>query len=111
VTYKAGVINTAEYLNTKYKGDQFVNIVKSHKSNQTNMNSTTTIAAKVVEELNQSNKSTDTKKERHTTHRSKIRRVFNEKTGTQVMQYVPQGRRSIGRLAKRWIETIRDHMV
>jgi hypothetical protein len=30
----------AEYLNKEYKEDQFVNIVKSHESNQPNMNST-----------------------------------------------------------------------
>ena len=28
-TYKAEIINIAEYLNTNYKEDQFVNIVKS----------------------------------------------------------------------------------
>ena len=38
VTYKAEIINIAEYLNTKYKEDQFVNNVKSHKSNQPNIN-------------------------------------------------------------------------
>jgi len=38
VTYKAEIINNAEYLNTKYAEDHFVNIVKSHKSNQPNMN-------------------------------------------------------------------------
>ena len=38
VTYKAEIINTAEYLNTKYIEDQFVNTVKSHESNQPNMN-------------------------------------------------------------------------
>jgi hypothetical protein len=37
--YKAEVINIAEYLNTKYIEDQFFNI-KSHKSNQPNLNST-----------------------------------------------------------------------
>jgi len=36
--YKAEIINIAEYLNTIYKEDQFVNIVKSHKSTQPNMN-------------------------------------------------------------------------
>ena len=30
--YKAEIINIAEYLNTKYKEDQFVNIVKSMKA-------------------------------------------------------------------------------
>jgi len=34
----------------KYKEDQFVSIVKSHKSNQLNMNSTIKAAAKVAEE-------------------------------------------------------------
>jgi len=29
-TFKAELINIAEYLNTKYKDDQVVNIVKSH---------------------------------------------------------------------------------
>jgi hypothetical protein len=30
--YKAEIINIAEYLNTKYKDDQFVNIVKAHEN-------------------------------------------------------------------------------
>jgi hypothetical protein len=38
VTYKAEIINIAEHLNTKYKEDQFVNILKSHESNKPNMN-------------------------------------------------------------------------
>ena len=29
---KAEIINIAEYLNTNYKEDQFVNIVKNHES-------------------------------------------------------------------------------
>jgi len=37
-TYKAKIIDISEYLNTKYKEDQFVNIVKSYKINQPNMN-------------------------------------------------------------------------
>ena len=32
--YKAEIINIAEYLNTNYKEDQFVNIVKNHESTQ-----------------------------------------------------------------------------
>ena len=51
--YKAEIINTAEYFNTKYKEDQFVNIVKVHGSTQPNMNSIIKSAAKVTEELNQ----------------------------------------------------------
>ena len=31
-TYKAEIINTAQYLNTKYAKDQVVNIVKSHQA-------------------------------------------------------------------------------
>jgi len=34
------LINIAEYLNKEYKEDQFINIVKSHESNQPSMNST-----------------------------------------------------------------------
>ena len=37
--YKAEIINIAQYLNTNYKEDQFVNIVKNHESIQPNMNS------------------------------------------------------------------------
>ena len=60
---KADIINIAEYLNTKYAEDQFVNILKSHDSSQPNMNSTVKVAVKVAEELNQSHENSDTKKE------------------------------------------------
>jgi bisphosphoglycerate-dependent phosphoglycerate mutase len=71
VACKEQIINTAEYLNTKYAEDQFVNIFKSHEINQPNMNSTIKTARKVVEELNQSNEKCDTKIERlqHVTER------------------------------------------
>jgi hypothetical protein len=62
-TYKAEIINIAKYLHTNYAEDQFVNIVKSHAGNQPNMSSTIKTAAKVAEELNQSNGNSDTKKE------------------------------------------------
>jgi len=62
-TYKAEIINTAKYLHTKYAEDQLVNTVKSQAGNQPNMNSTTETAAKVAEELNQSNGNIDTEKE------------------------------------------------
>jgi hypothetical protein len=39
-TYQAKIINIAEYLNTKYREDQFASTVKSHESNQPNTNST-----------------------------------------------------------------------
>jgi len=34
VKYKAETINTAEYMDTKCKEERFVNVAKSHKSNQ-----------------------------------------------------------------------------
>jgi len=43
--YKAEIINIAEYLNTSYKEDQFVNIVKSNESTEPNMNSIIKTAA------------------------------------------------------------------
>jgi hypothetical protein len=36
--YKTEIINIAECLNKRYKEDQFVNIIKSHDSNQPTMN-------------------------------------------------------------------------
>jgi hypothetical protein len=51
--YKAEIVNIAEYLNTKYKENQFVNIVKVHESTQPNMNSILKSAAKIIEELSQ----------------------------------------------------------
>ena len=47
---KEKIINIAEYLNTNYKEDQFVNIVKSHESTQQNVNSIIKTAAKITEE-------------------------------------------------------------
>jgi hypothetical protein len=47
-------------LNRKCREDQLVNIVKSHNSNQPNMKSTIKVAAKVAEELNQSNENNET---------------------------------------------------
>jgi hypothetical protein len=44
-TYKTGIINIVEYLNTKYKEDQFANIVKSHERSQADRNSIIVIAA------------------------------------------------------------------
>ena len=48
--YKAEIINIAEYLNTNYKEDQFVNVVKNHESTQPNMNSVLKLATKIIEE-------------------------------------------------------------
>jgi hypothetical protein len=61
--YKAEIINIAEYINTKYKEEQFVNVVKSHESIQPSTNSTIKIAAKITEELSQLNEKSDTKQD------------------------------------------------
>jgi hypothetical protein len=50
MTYKAEIVNIAEYLNTKYK-DQFVIIAKSHKHNKISKNSTIKTAEEVIEEF------------------------------------------------------------
>jgi hypothetical protein len=76
VTYKAEIMNIAEYLNTKCAEDQFVNIVNSNKSIQPNVNSTIKMAAKAAEELNQMR--TVTQKGRYSTHISKIRRLLKK---------------------------------
>ena len=61
--YKAEIINVAEYLNTNYKEDQFVNVVKSHESTQPNINSIIKTAAKITEELSQPNEKSDAKQD------------------------------------------------
>ena len=44
--YKSEIINIAEQLNTNFKEDQFVNVVKNHESTQPNMNSVLKLATK-----------------------------------------------------------------
>ena len=61
--YKAEIINIAEYLKTKYKEDQFLNIVKSHESTQLNTNSIIKTAAKITQELSQPNEKSDAKQD------------------------------------------------
>ena len=68
-TYKAEIINIAEYLNTNYKEDQFVHIVKSHESTQPNMNSIIKTAAKITEELSQTNEKSDVNRMKYSTQR------------------------------------------
>jgi len=47
--------NNNKNLNTNYKKYQLLNIVKSHESTQTNMNSIIKTATKITEELTQPN--------------------------------------------------------
>ena len=61
--YKAEIINIAEYLNTNYTEDQFVDIVKNHESTQPNMNSIIKTAVNITEELSQPNEKSDAKQD------------------------------------------------
>jgi DNA-binding transcriptional regulator LsrR (DeoR family) len=60
-SYKAEITSTAEYLNTNYKVDQVVNIVKSYECTQPTMNSIIKTAAKITEELSEPNEKSDAK--------------------------------------------------
>jgi hypothetical protein len=53
LVYKAEITSIAEYLNTNYKVDQFVNIVKSYESTKATVNSIIKSAPKIAEELSQ----------------------------------------------------------
>jgi hypothetical protein len=61
--YKTEMINTVEYLNKKYKEDQFLNTIRSHDSNQPNMSSTVRAAMKIIDVLSQSNENNDMKQD------------------------------------------------
>jgi len=71
--HKAATINTAEYMKTKYKEDQFSDIIKCHESNQPNMNLTIKMATKVLKEFNRTQKAVTHHKGRHRANKSKIR--------------------------------------
>ena len=73
--YKAEIINIAECLNTNYKEDQFVNIVKNLESTQPNMNSVLKLATKIIEELSQPHVKSDGTQ--HT--KARLREVLKEK--------------------------------
>ena len=77
--YKAEIINIAEYLNTNYKEDQFVNIVKNHDSTKPNMNSILKSAAKIIEELSQLNGKSDVKQDEIQHTKARLGEVLKEK--------------------------------
>ena len=83
--YKAEIINIAEYLNTNYKENQFVNIVKSHESTQPNMNSIIKTAAKITEELNQSYEKSDTKQDGIQHTKARLEASLKKKWKNKVM--------------------------
>ena len=84
--YKAEIINIAEYLNTNYKEDHFVNIVNNHESTQPNMNSVLKLATKIIEELSQPHVKSDGTQ--HT--KKRLREFFKKKWKNKVMhgQYI-----------------------
>jgi len=84
-SYKAEIINIAEYLNKIHKEDQFVNIVKSHESTQPNMNSIIKTAAKITEELSQPNEKSDAKQDGIQHTKSKLGDSLKEKWKNKVM--------------------------
>jgi hypothetical protein len=88
--YKAEITNTAEYLNTNYKVDQFVNIVKSYESTQPTMNSTIKTTAKITEELRQPNWKSDAKQEGIQHTKARLGEVLKNKWKSKVMhrQYI-----------------------
>jgi hypothetical protein len=85
VAYKTEIINIAEYLNTKYKGDQFVNTVKNHGSTQPNMSSIVKLAAKFTKYLNQLNKKNDIQKNEIQHTNAKLGEVLKKKWKNKAM--------------------------
>jgi hypothetical protein len=88
--YKAEIINIAEYLNTKYKEDQFVNIVQNHESTQPNMNSILKSAAKIIGELSQLSGKNDAKQDEIQHTKERLGEVLQKKWKNKVMhgQYI-----------------------
>ena len=78
--YKAEIVKIAEYLNTNYKEDQFVNIVRSHENTQPNMNAITKSAAKIIEELSRHSVKSDAKQDEIQTRRQDWER-FRRRNG------------------------------
>jgi hypothetical protein len=90
VAYKTEIINISEYLNKKYREDQFVSIRRSHDSNKPNMNSTVTAAAKIRDELSQPNENNDMKQNIIQNTEAILKECLKEKWENKVMhgQYV-----------------------
>jgi hypothetical protein len=92
VAYKAEITIITEYLNTNYKVDHFVNIVKNYESTQptTSMNSIIKTAAKITEELSQPNEKSDAKQEGIQHTKGRLGEVLKNKWKNKVMhgQYI-----------------------
>ena len=77
--YKAEIINIAEYLNTNYKEDQFVNIIKNHENTKPNMNSVLKSAAKIMAELSQLSGKNDAKQDEMQHTKERLGEVLKKK--------------------------------
>jgi hypothetical protein len=88
--YKAELTSIAEYLNTNYKVDQFVNNVKSYESTQPTVNSIIKTAARIAEELIQTNEKSDAKQEGIQHTKASLGEVLKNKWKNKVMhgQYI-----------------------
>jgi hypothetical protein len=88
--YKAEIINIAEYLNTKYKEDQFVNIVKNHERTQSNMNSILKLPANIIAELSQLYGKNDAKQDEMQHTKERLGEVLKKKWKNKVLhgQYI-----------------------
>jgi hypothetical protein len=89
-TYKAEINNIAEYLNTNYKEDQFVNIVKNQESIQPNVNSIIKSSAKITEVLSHLSGKSDTKQDEIQHMKARLGEVLKRKWKNKVMngQYI-----------------------
>jgi bisphosphoglycerate-dependent phosphoglycerate mutase len=74
----------------KYKEDQFINIIRSHNSNQPNMNSTVRAATKIIDELSPSNENNDMKEDGIQNTKARLTESLQEKWKNKVMhgQYI-----------------------
>jgi hypothetical protein len=81
VAYKTEIINIAGHLNT----DQCVNIVKNHENTQPNMNSIFKIAAKIIEDLNQTNGKNDAKRDEIQHMKEKLGEVLKKNCKNKAM--------------------------
>jgi hypothetical protein len=95
--YKAEITNIAEYFNTNYKVDRFVNTVKSSESTQPTMNSIIKTAAKITEELSQPNEKSDAKQEGIQHTKTRLGEFLKNKWKNKGMhgQYIRNKRRQL----------------
>jgi hypothetical protein len=83
--YKTEIINIAEHLNKRYKEDQFVYIIRSCDSCQPRMNSTVRTAAKIADELSQSNEKNGMKQDGIQNTKARLAESLKEKWENKVM--------------------------